>query len=147
MISVNSSVGWLASGLALALAVLVWWQSRELGRTVDAMAEWRQAAIAGKAAMDEMKARSEALHAALEQREEDLRAVRAGLEKQRMMLMEAIRNDKTAADWGSAPLPDAVVGILRQNGARAADSDAQAKPPAAPAVARATANTAGRKKR
>lgn len=67
-------------------------------------ATWKAAAQSGEAAVRELAAA---------ERDATIKALTRDRDEQRRKLREAMRNDEEAGDWGSTPLPPAVLGLFR----------------------------------
>ena len=70
-------------------------------------ATWKAAAQAGESAVRELAAEKATAEAAAAERDATIKALT------RRKLREAMRNDEEAGDWGSTPLPPAVLGLFR----------------------------------
>ena len=97
--------------IALGVWVSIVTGQRDLARQ-DAAA-WEASAEKNRAALEDMTAAHAKLQETLEEREGKLAALEQDRERQRVKLREAMRNDEEAGDWGSTPLPPAVLGLFR----------------------------------
>ena len=66
-----------------------------------------------RSAVRELAAAKATAEAAATERDATIKALTRDRDEQRRKLREAMRNDKEAGDWGSTPLPPAVLGLFR----------------------------------
>lgn len=76
-------------------------------------ATWKAAAQSGEAAVRELAAAKATAEAAAAERDATIKALTRDRDEQRRKLREAMRHDEEAGDWGSTPLPPAVLGLFR----------------------------------
>lgn len=104
--------------IGLGVYVLTLRTERDMARTEaqearqDA-ATWKAAAQAGESAVRELAAAKATAEAAAAERDATIKALTRDKDEQRRKLREAMRHDKEAGDWGSTPLPPAVLGLFR----------------------------------
>ena len=97
--------------LALGVFAFIVTEQRDLARQ-DA-ATWKAAAQAGESAVRELAAAKATAEAAAAERDATIKALTRDRDEQRRKLREAMRHDEEAGDWGSTPLPPAVLGLFR----------------------------------
>ena len=102
--------------IGLGVYVLTLRMERDTARTEaqearqDA-ATWKAAAQSGEAAV--RAAAKATAEAAAAERDATIKALTRDRDEQRRKLREAMRHDEEAGDWGSTPLPPAVLGLFR----------------------------------
>ena len=97
--------------IGLGVYVLTLRTERDTARTEAAT--WKAAAQSGEAAVRELAAAKATAEAAAAERDATIKALTRDKDEQRRKLREAMRHDKEAGDWGSTPLPPAVLGLFR----------------------------------
>lgn len=97
--------------IGLGVYVLTLRTERDTARTEAAT--WKAAAQSGEAAVRELAAAKATAEAAAAERDATIKALTRDKDEQRRKLREAMRHDEEAGDWGSTPLPPAVLGLFR----------------------------------
>ena len=104
--------------IGLGVYVLIVRMERDPARTEaqearrDA-ATWKAAAQAGESTVKELAAAKATAEAAAAERDATIKALTRDRDEQRRKLREAMRHDEEVGDWGSTPLPPAVLGLFR----------------------------------
>lgn len=112
-------------GLCAVLAAWLWAVNWQLDRTKARAEQWESSAQASQTALAELQRTYQVAAKALQERDHQMTALNKILSAHRRILKE-LENEKTVADWGRTPVPDAVSGLLK--GSADAGSDPTATP-------------------
>lgn len=112
-LAVSVVVGWLAWSRAEYKADLATVKT-DLATAQANARTWQDAQNRTKSALDELEADKAKTDAVLATREKAINTIAAERDKLRTRLQEVKNNDPKVRAWADTPVPDAVLGVLRE---------------------------------
>jgi hypothetical protein len=124
MLSGSVVSGWSVSAMLAAVLVgSIWWYGGRIEAAETETAVWKRSSERNAEALADLEKSRERLLSALSVREKELTELRSRHEDIRGRLEDITAHDDEARTWSDAPVPDAVLGVLRSYGNGIGDRD------------------------